>query len=98
MVGRRLLDCSDLAYYVRAFKKTAKWIGKQCDKVVNGFKATWDEAKELAVTAVNKAKKLAVDIANTAKEFAEKALVEITSGLTTIGNNIKCAASLLPRH
>ena len=70
----------------------------KCEEIVNGFKAIWDEAKDFAVTAVNKAKKLAVDIANTAKEFAEKALVEITSGLTTIGNNIKCAASLLPRH
>ena len=58
---------------------------------MNGFKAIWDEAKDFAVAAVNKAKELAVNATNSLKRIAENALAEITSGLTQIGNNIKCA-------
>ena len=90
MMGRRLLACADVLSY---------GLGRgKCEEIVNGFKAAWDKVSTAAMAVVNRTKELAVNAANKLKTIAETALAEITSGLTAIGNNIKCAASLQPRH
>ena len=55
-----------------------------------------NDAKDVAVKLVNDAKDVAVNAANTLTNIAESSLAEITSGVTTIGNKIKCAASPPP--
>ena len=80
MVGRRLLECSDLSWsqcfhWPWPVGKKCHSIGfaNDCNNIVNTFKATWDEAKKTAVDAANAAKKKAVDAANAAKDVAVSA-------------------------
>ena len=80
MVGRRLLQCSDLSTCINfPWPVGRECIGFewQCNSIVNGITATWsalvdaaNAAKELAVNAANTAKDLAVNAANAAKNLA----------------------------
>merc|ERR1719223_1808325 len=80
MVGRRLLECSDLSWegcieFWNPFgsnHRACHNIGfeNECNNIVNGFKATWDAAKKTAVDAANAAKDVAVSAANEATALA----------------------------
>ena len=87
MVGRRLLQCSDLSTWVVGHR-----VGFEdaCYGIVNALKGAWDSVKDTAVNAVNAAKDLAVNTANGLKEAAESALNEVTGWITELGKDIQC--------
>jgi hypothetical protein len=99
MVGRRLLECSDLSWegcieFWNPFgsnHRACHNIGfeNECNNIVNGFKATWDAAKKTAVDAANAAKDVAVSAANEATALANAAKAAIEAEL----NKLKEAAT-----
>ena len=94
MVGRRLLECSDLSWegcieFPNPFgsnPRICRNIGfeNECNNIVNGFKATWDAAKKTAVDAANAAKDVAVSAANEATALANAAKAAIEAELNKL--------------
>ena len=104
MVGRRLLECSDLSWegcieFPNPFgsnPRICRNIGfeNECNNIVNGFKATWDAAKKTAVDAANAAKDVAVSAANEATALANAAkdvAVSAANEATALANAAKAA-------
>eukprot|EP00964_Phaeocystis_antarctica_P070578 scaffold42984_cov63-Phaeocystis_antarctica.AAC.2 len=74
---------------------------KEAERTLKDAVQVVNDAKDEAVRLVNdikdaavKAADDAVNAANNLTNIAESSLADITSGVTTIGNKIKCAASL----
>ena len=76
MLGRRLLQCSDLSTRICAPWPISKChntgFAHECNSIVNAFKATWDKARKAAVDGVTKLANEAEQLANVAAAAATK--------------------------
>ena len=103
MVGRRLLQCSDLSKCIKVgpFEKCVGFQG-QCNQIVSGITATWSAAVDAANEATKVAKK-AADVAaaaatkklNEVKDAAKKAANEAAAAATKTLNEVKAEAEKL---
>ena len=100
------MECSDLSreFCINfGFTKKCRTVGfkDNCNSIVDAFKITWDKARVAAVKVVNDVKDAAIAVkqqalntANNLKKTAQEALADIRKDLASIGDKIKCAASL----
>ena len=99
MVGRRLLECSDLSRSIcvripnpfgRDFTHCAHvGFASECNTLVNAFKATWDATKKVAVDAANAAADAAAATATTLLNEAKAA----TRAVEKLANDAAAAAT-----
>ena len=92
MVGRRLLQCSQLSRVVDiGFTSITVGFASECTTLVNAFKATWDKAKKAAVDGVT----TLLNEAKAATRAVEKLANDAAAAATKKFNEFKARAEKL---